>query len=94
MHNGLISSLSSYPMNYLNDPFLPYDSFLDITILLISTLLISSSFLFLLNVLFIDVFITKNWILLAHCYTKSLSIIMPKPTLNWIDKNAINGNNI
>ena len=49
MHNGLISSLSSsYRKTYLNEPFVPYVSFSDITILLISTLFILIVFLFLL----------------------------------------------
>ena len=38
MHNGLISSLSLYPITYLNELFLPYDSFLEINILLTSSL--------------------------------------------------------
>ena len=36
MHNGLMSSLLSYPIKYLNEYFLPYDSLLETIILLMS----------------------------------------------------------
>ena len=40
MHNGLIQ-LVIYPIKYVNELFLPYGSFLDITVLSISTLSMS-----------------------------------------------------
>ena len=36
MHNGLITSLSLYPINYLNEFFVPYDSSLETNISLTS----------------------------------------------------------
>ena len=35
-HNGLITSLSLYPIKYLNEFFVPYGSFLETNILLTS----------------------------------------------------------
>ena len=45
MHNGLIISLSLYPIKYLNEFFVPYGSFLETNILL--TLMSSILFIFL-----------------------------------------------
>ena len=36
IHNGLITSLSLYPIKYLNEFLLPYDSFVETNILLTS----------------------------------------------------------
>ena len=48
MHNGLIQ-LVIYPIKYVNELFLPYGSFLDITVLSISTLSMSIKCLCLWN---------------------------------------------
>ena len=47
MHNGLITSLSLYPIKYLNEFFVQYGSFLETNILLISMSSILATFLFL-----------------------------------------------
>ena len=47
MHNGLITSLSSYPIKYLNEFFAPYGSSLETNILLTSIPSILNTFLFL-----------------------------------------------
>ena len=47
MLNGLMTSLSFYPIKYLSEFFIPYDSVLETSILLISTSFILNSFLFL-----------------------------------------------
>ena len=54
MHNGTGKTSVSfiYPMKNLNEPFLPYESLLDNTILLISTLSVLTSLLFLWNAFF------------------------------------------
>ena len=48
-YNGLITSLSLYPIKYLNELYLPYFSFLETNILLTSTSFILNIFLFLLQ---------------------------------------------
>ena len=62
MYNGTgeVSVLFVYPMKYFNEPFLPYQSFLDNTITLVSTLSILIVLLFL-----------RNAFLLIHCLSKS-----------------------
>ena len=60
MHDGLILSLLSYTITYLNETFLQYGSLLRITIMMISTLFISIGSLFQLNML--QTFLT-------HCCT-------------------------
>ena len=54
MHNGTGKTSVSfiYPMKNLNEPFLPYESLLDNTILLISTLSVLIGLLFLWNAFF------------------------------------------
>ena len=47
MHNGLIKSLSLYPIKYLNEFFVPYGSSLETNILLASMSSILITFLFL-----------------------------------------------
>ena len=62
MNNGTkkVSPVSfTYPIKYLNEDFLPYESFLDNTILLIDTLPILIGFLFLCSAF-----------LLIHCLSK------------------------
>ena len=56
MHNGLMTSSSSplYPIRYIFEPFLPYDSILEINILLTSMPPILNSFLFFLSPKFIS----------------------------------------
>ena len=49
MHNCTGKASVLYRMKYLNEPFLPSESFLDNTILLISTLSTLIGLLFLLN---------------------------------------------
>ena len=48
LHNGAVRALPLcvYPIKYLYEPLLRYESFLDNTIFLISTLLISIDFLY------------------------------------------------
>ena len=47
MHSGLITSSSSYPMKYLIDLFVPYGSFFEANILLLSMSSTLNTFLFL-----------------------------------------------
>ena len=47
MHNGLITSLSLYPIKYLNEFFVPDGSSLETSVLLISMLSILDTFMFL-----------------------------------------------
>ena len=47
MHNGLITSLSLYPIKYLNEFFVPYSSSLETNILLASMLSVFVTFMFL-----------------------------------------------
>ena len=46
MHNGLITSLSLYPIKYLNEFFVPYGSSLETNIFLTSMSFILVTFLF------------------------------------------------
>ena len=48
-----------YPIKYLNALLLPFKSYLDSTILLISALLIVIGFLYLRNAIFINIFFTR-----------------------------------
>ena len=52
MHGGLITSLSLYPIIYLNEFFVPCDSSLKTNILLTSVSYILVAFLFLMKVTF------------------------------------------
>ena len=45
-HNGLITSLSLYPIKYINELFLPYGTFLETNILLTSISSMLNIFLF------------------------------------------------
>ena len=47
MHNDLMASSSLYPMKYLDEFFVPNDSFLETNILLTSKSYMLNSFLFL-----------------------------------------------
>ena len=47
MENGLMTSLSLYPIKYLNEFFVPYGSYLEANILLTSVSSILVTFLFL-----------------------------------------------
>ena len=49
IYSGIMPALLIYPVKYLNAPLLPYKSFLDHTILLISALLIVIDLLYLRN---------------------------------------------
>ena len=77
MHNSDGRALPSYiyPIKYLHEPLLPYDSFLDNTILLISTLPILIDIKFIFN----NVFFTENqdfFSIFIPCNEKKSKIFM------------------
>ena len=71
MHIGLITSLSLYPIKYLNEFFIPYGSSQETNILLTSILSISLTFLLLHYSLLLIFFVIKIYTLSTHsCYSK------------------------
>ena len=60
MYNGIIPTLLIYPIKFLNAPLLPYDSLLDNTIFLISTLSILLGLLQLWNEFLITISLPKS----------------------------------
>ena len=67
MHNGLITSLSLYPIKYLNEFFVPYDSSLETNISLTS-MSIGYFFVF-IKVTLLKFFVFKIYVLSIHSYT-------------------------
>ena len=63
-----MTSSSLYPIKYLNEFFVPYDSFLETNILLTSKTYIKY-FLVFIKITFIDFFIFKIYALSTHSYT-------------------------
>ena len=61
-----MSSLSLYPIKYLNEPYLRYGSFLETKILL--TLMSSIFNSFFIEIVFIDHFVVENYVRLTHSY--------------------------
>ena len=68
MHNGIGKALVSliYPIKYLNEPFLPYKSFSDKTMLLISALSILIVFFIFMKCVFINTLFIKNQSFFIH----------------------------
>ena len=65
-YNVLITSLSLYPIKYLNRLYLSYCSFLETNILLTSiSSILNVFFVFIVEVTFLDIFIVKIY---AHSY--------------------------
>ena len=62
-----MSSLSLYPRKYLNEPYLPYGSFLETNILLTSMSSVLNSFFVFIEIAFVDHFCVENCILSTHC---------------------------
>ena len=69
MHNGLITSLSLYPIKYLNEFFVPHGSSLETNILLTSVSSILVTFLFLSKSLFLIFLSLKFMFFLLNSYT-------------------------
>ena len=69
MHNGLITSLSLYPIKYLNESFLPHGSSLETNIVLTSMSSILVTFLFLSKSLLLIFLSLKFMFFLLNSYT-------------------------
>ena len=63
-----MTSLSLYPIKYLNESNLPYFSFLETNILLTSVPFISNISVF-VEVTFFDFFVVEIYAISAHSYT-------------------------
>ena len=65
--NDLITSLSLYPIKYLNELYLPYFSFLETSILLTSILFILNIFfVFVLKVAYFYFFVVEVYVIFIH----------------------------
>ena len=67
-YNGLITSLSLYPIKYLNELYLQYCSFLETNILLTSKSSILNIFCFYYKSRFFYIFVVKIYALSLHSY--------------------------
>ena len=65
IHNGLITSLSLYPIKYLNEFLLPYDSFLETNIIYVNVFNVIYLFVF-VEAAFLDFFVNKIYVLSTH----------------------------